>query len=146
MSDFLLSAKGMEAKFKPLQSNAGFLLDLEGHKIIALKLPSKVAKEISGQERQTSGGVLARLRAKLGFEPETEPWLTVTSVDNPLLEDCEKFGALVAPELTTATGTSIAMTDLAISASMPITEMEQPPENVECKDGLSKTSVPRTND
>jgi len=46
--------------------------------------------------------------------------LTVTSVDNLLPVESDKFGALVAQELTIATGTRITKTDLAISASVPI--------------------------
>lgn len=35
-----------------------FLFDLEGHSVIALKLASKVAKQVSGQEIKTSGGII----------------------------------------------------------------------------------------
>jgi hypothetical protein len=116
-------SKGEETAFKPIESNAGFLLDLEGRKVITLRVPSKVAEEFSGQKRQKSG-ILARLKAKLGFGRETEHWLTITSVDNPLLEEYDKFGAMVAQELTTATGTTITKSNLAISASVPITRTE----------------------
>jgi hypothetical protein len=119
-----LSSKSEERSFKPIESNAGFLLDLEGRKVITLRVPSKVAEEISGEEPQTSGGILSRLKAKLGFGRETEHWLTITSVDNPLLEDNDKFGAVVAQELTTATGTTITKSNLAISVSVPITRTE----------------------
>lgn len=136
MSRFPLSSKGKEATFTPLESNTGFLLNLEGRKVITLKVPSKVAKEISGQEPQTSGGVLSRLKTKLGFTPDTEQWLTVTSVDNPLLAEYDKFGALVAQQLTTATGTEITKANLAISASVPITGPEQAIDNVESDRGL----------
>jgi hypothetical protein len=128
--DLILSSKSIAPTFKAIQSNAGFLLDLEGHKIIALKLPSKIAKEISGQGRSI-GSILERVKSKLGLTSETERWLTVTSVNNPLLEQYEKFGTLVAQELSTATGTKIATTDLAISAGMPILGTESPAKNVE---------------
>ncbi len=129
----------MEATFKPLGSNSVFLLDLDGHKVIALKLPSKVANEVSGQKRHTSG-ILGRLKAKLGLTPESEQWLTVTSVDNPLLQEYDKFGALVAQELTTATGTTITETDLAISASIPIEDLESD-ENAEIEYASSKPGI-----
>jgi hypothetical protein len=90
--------------------------------VIALKLPNKVAKEICHQEQETSRNMLARLKAKLGFDAKPERWLTITSVDNPLLVESDKFGTLVAEELSTATGTKITDADLAVSASVPLTE------------------------
>lgn len=110
----------MDASLKPLETNPGFLLDLEGHKVVALRLPSRVVKKISGQEMETSGGILSKLKAKLRHAPETELWWTVTNVDNPLLEKSDRFKALVAHWLTTATGSTVNKADLAISASVPI--------------------------
>ena len=70
--------------------------------MIALKLASKVAEHISGQEND-SGGIISMLKAKLGLTSETERWFVVTSLNNPLLEEM-RFGALVADRLTKATG------------------------------------------
>ena len=45
--------RASEVFIKPLQNT--FLIDLEGHSVIALKLASKVAKQISGQENDSGG-------------------------------------------------------------------------------------------
>lgn len=128
MVKFPWSSKAEEASFKPLDGNASFLLNLEGHKVVALRLPTKVAMELSGQELLGSVGILSKLKAKLGLGSAavTEHWWTVTNVDNPMLDEHDKFEALVAQELTSATGTTINKSDLAISASVPINEDEQP--------------------
>jgi len=110
------------ASVKPLQNT--FLFDLEGHFVVALKLASKIAKQISGEDMKTSGGIVSSLKAKLGLTPRTERWFVVTSVDNPLLEEV-RFGALVADRLTKATGNTVAESDLAISASVPVTGVRE---------------------
>lgn len=119
-----------ETSFKPLDGNASFLLNLEGRKVVALRLPSRVAMELSGQELLGSVGVLSKLKAKLRLDSvaETEHWLTVTNVDDPLLDERDKLEALVAQELTTASGTAVNKSDLVISAIVPINGDEQPPE------------------
>jgi len=76
-----------EVSIKPLQNT--FLIDLEGHFVIALKLANKVAKQISGQENG-SGGIISKLKTKLGLTSETERWFVVTSLNNPYLR---KFGS-----------------------------------------------------
>jgi hypothetical protein len=132
MVKFPWSSKAEEISIKSLDSNAGFLLNLDGHKVIALRLPSEVAMELSGQELLESVGFLSKLKAKLGLGSvaETEHWLMVTNVDNPLLDEHDKLEALVAQELTNATGTAVNKSDLAISASVPINGDETPPQVV----------------
>lgn len=132
MLKFPWSLKAEETSFKPLDSSASFLLNLEGHRVLALRLPSKVAMELSGQELLESMGILSKLKAKLGrgSVAETAQWWTVTNVDNPLLDERDKFEALVAQELTNATGAAVNKSDLAISASVPIDGDEQSPEVV----------------
>ncbi len=114
------------ASVKPLQNT--FLFDLEGHSILAAKVASKVAKEISGQDMKSSGGIISKLKAKLGLTKETERWFVVTSVDNPLLAEPDKFGLQVAERLTKATGTAVSKTDLSISASAPVAGIKEKDE------------------
>jgi len=116
-----------EVSIKPLQST--FLIDLEGHSVIALKLASKVAKQISGQEN-SSGGIISKLKTKLGLTSETERWFVVTSLNNPLLEEIW-FGALVADRLTKATGTSITESELTISPAAGVGEKDDRFNSVE---------------
>lgn len=104
---------------KPLRNT--FLFDLEGNFVVAIKLSSKIAKQISGQDMESSGDIISKLKVKLGFAAGVERWFIVTSVDNPLLEEIAKFRSLVADELAKATGTAITESELAISASIPIT-------------------------
>ncbi len=137
MVKFPWSSKAEETSFKPLESNASFMLNLDGHKVVALRLPSKVAMELSGQELLEPAGMLSKLKAKLGLRTaaETEHWLTVTNVDNPLLDEHHKFEALVAQQLTTATGTPVNKSDLVISASVPI-DGDEPPDLVRHEERL----------
>ena len=121
-----------EASVKSLEGTSTYLLELEGHNILALRLPGKVAKEISGQDLAASGGILSRVKAKLGLSGETDRWrwFTVASADNPLLEQTDKFVALVTEELTKATGITITKSDLAISASVPISAVIEKDERI----------------
>lgn len=114
------------ASAKTLQNT--FLFDLEGHPVVTLKLASKIAKQISGQDLKTSGSIISKLKVKLGLTSETERWFVVTSVDNPLLEEVGKFGPKVAERLTKATGTAITESELAISASVPVTGVREKDE------------------
>jgi hypothetical protein len=115
--------RGMEEQvaFKALGNDAGFVLEVEGNKVIALKLPSKTAKELAGQS--TSIGTLARLLSKLNRQSDEagQEWLVVTGVQNPLLEDYDRFAGLVAQELTKASGTIVPLSTLIISAGSAVT-------------------------
>ena len=109
-----------EASVKSLEGASTYLMELEGHNILALRLPGKVAKEISSQDLATSG-ILSKFKARLGLGAVDQwRWFTVTSVDNPLLERTDRFAALVTGELTKATGITITKSDLAIAATVPI--------------------------
>jgi len=106
--------------FKPLDNGTAFVLNVEGHKVIAAKVSSKIAKEIAGQTSVVaSEGILSKLKAKLSHTLEIEQWLTVTNIENPLLQDYDRFGTLVAEQLATASGATITKSNLAISATVP---------------------------
>ena len=113
--------------------------NLEGHKTVAVRLPANVASEISGQDLLTSLGFFAKMKTKLRFTPEPESWLAVTSVDNPLLEQLDRFKALLVQHIAEATGKPVTKSNLAVSASIPVNGSEQLPEAV---DGLSSTATP----
>ena len=100
--------------------NTGFVLDVKGHKVVALRVSSKVATEIAGDGSLMSEGLLSRLKAKISHASETEQWLAVTSIENPLLEDHDNFGVLIARGLTEASGIAVEKSDLAIAASIRI--------------------------
>jgi hypothetical protein len=106
----------LKALVQPLDN--GFVLDLKGHKVVALKLPSRVAAGIAGGEF-TPEGLLSRLKGKI-HASENEQWLALTSIENPLLEDYESFGMLIAQSLTEASGLRVGKSDLTIAASIRI--------------------------
>jgi hypothetical protein len=54
------------------------------------------------------------------------PDLASRLVENPLSEEYDKFGSLVAQGFTNAIGIPVAKSDLAISVSVPIAGMRQP--------------------
>lgn len=125
MDTFPRSFEPTAVSVKSLQNN--FLFDLEGHFVVAIRLTSKVAKQISGQEMKTPGGIISKLKARVGLTPRADRWLIVTSVDNPLLEEIW-FGAVVADRLTKATGTTVTESELAISASVPVSGVREKDE------------------
>ena len=121
--------------FKVL-GDAGFILDVEGSKVIALKLPSRVAKEVTGQP--TSASVLTRLLSELTeHSDETEGWLVVTNAQNPLLRDNEKFENLVTQALTKASGNTVPLANLTISAGSVVTRIEKQDTAPNCALGIA---------
>jgi len=111
-------SKTAKPSFMPL--DACFVLNVTGHKVVALKLSSKIAREIAGDASVVSGGLRSKLEPKISRDSVTEQWLAVTSIENPLLEDCDKFGVLVAQVLTTASGVPVEKADLAIAGIIRI--------------------------
>lgn len=113
--------------FKPLDNDAGYVLEVEGYNAVALKLPGKIAKDIAGQDSSPGeDGMLGKLKTKIGRTSEADQeWLVVTNVGNTLLEDYDRFAALVAEGLTNASGGSVPISNLVISASIRITGMGQ---------------------
>ena len=121
---------------KPLEEGSCFLLDLEGHKVVTLRLQSKVAKEISGQDLAGPSGFFAKLKAKLKPNPESDRWLVVTNVDKPLLDRTGDLKTLIAGKLTDATGAAVTDSGLALCASVPVNGKEQAPEVPEDEVGI----------
>jgi hypothetical protein len=124
--------RGMQdqAAFKALGNDAGFILDVEGNRVIALKLPSKTVKELAGQPG--SEDILTRLLAKLSRQSDEagHQWLIVTSAQNPQLEDHDRFAGLVAQELTRASGTMIPLSTLTISAGSAVARKTETQDTV----------------
>jgi len=114
-----------DALLKSLGGGECFLLDFEGRKTVAVKLPANVTSEISGQALLISEGLFAKLKSKLGLTSEAESWLAVTSVDNPLLEQLDRFKSLLVEQLADATGKPVTKTDVAVSAGVPVNEEER---------------------
>jgi hypothetical protein len=108
--------------FKPLEINAGYVLEVEGYNAVALKLSGKVVNDIAQQEPQPGAkGMLAKLKAKFVTSEADQEWLIVTNVRNTMLEDYDRFAGLIAQALTSASGEPVSTSNLAISASIRIT-------------------------
>jgi hypothetical protein len=105
-----------DSGFKPLASNTSFLLDLDGHKAVALKLPGNIASEIAGQ--RGSGGIVERLKSMVG-RGSSDRWLILTSPHNPLLRD-SRFSTIVAERLTTGLGSEVQPKNLLLSGGAPL--------------------------
>jgi len=102
-----------EPTFKPLDNDAGFLLDIEGRKVVALKLPNNIAKEVAGQ-KSGALNVLAKL-AEFWRSVEPEQWLIVANMQKGFMNDPERFAALVARSLSKASGVTVPVSDLVIA-------------------------------
>lgn len=99
--------------FKPLDNDTGFLLDIEGCRVIALKLPGDVAKEVAGQ-KSGAGGVFAKL-VRLWHSVGLENWLIVANMQNGLMNESERFATLVADGLSKASGVTVPASGLVIA-------------------------------
>lgn len=117
-----------------LEDASCFLLDLQGRKVVTLRLPRNVARELSGQDLIPASGVLSKLKAMLRPDPETRRWLVVTSVDNPLLERLDDFKSLIAGNLSDESDTSVSPSSLSVCACVPINGREQAPEIIKDED------------
>ena len=113
----------MRGSVTPLEIDEGFLFKLEGHSVVSLKLPGKIAKQLSGQDLKAQG-IISQLKAKLSRNSEADQWLTLTIVDNPLLEELDRFRSVVAEGLRNAIGTTIDKRDLTIAATVPVNGVE----------------------
>jgi len=128
---------------KPLQTNTAYLLEFEDQEVLALRLPAKIAKQLSGQ-RLSVRNTVSRLKAKLRISSETEQWFTITNVDNPLLEQADSFETLMTKELTRVTGNKISKSDLAISVALPIAEVNEEDEDIAIEQGQTSSSRSRS--
>jgi len=101
--------------FKALDNDAGFLLDVEGRKVVALKLPGNTAREVAGQASLASG-MLAKL-AKFWHPTEPEHRLIIANMQNGLMKGTERFAVLVAQRLTEASGVVVSVSNLVMAGS-----------------------------
>jgi hypothetical protein len=109
--------------FKPLDNNAGFLLDIDGRRVVALKLPASVAKDIAGHDMSLTEGMLRKL-AVLWRSTEPDHWLIVANMENSLIGDYARFTALVADGLTQATGFTVPVENLVVSGGKSVAATE----------------------
>ncbi len=125
MASLSLFKNGKRSEIGPLDPNSGYVLDVEGHKVLALRVPGKIAREISGQA--STIGMLARLKARI-MRRETRingEWLILTNVQNPLLSDYDRFETRVAQELTDVSGIPVSASNLAVSCTSPVAKLEK---------------------
>jgi hypothetical protein len=94
--------------------------------VVALKLPGEVAKEVAGQ-KPVRRGALAKL-AKLLHNAEPEHWLIVANMQNVFLNDSERFAALVAENLSKASGVAVPASDLVIAGGNRLAKTEKQAE------------------
>ncbi len=118
------SEGGLRGSVAPLEIDGGFLFKIEGQSVVALKLPSNVSRQLSGQDMKAEG-IMSHLRARLKRSSEADRWITLTIVDNPLLEQLGRFRGLVAEGLSNAIGITIDKHDLAIAATVPVNGIDE---------------------
>ena len=110
-------------RFTPLRGHEGFILDMEGQKIVGIALEGGAAKEIAGGLTVgkvggigQAGGVGQLGGEVSGKQSKTDQkWLIVTNMQNPLLRDYDRFVVVTAKELSKATGSTIRRDDLVVS-------------------------------
>ena len=125
------SPKIVEAPLKPVGNSSSFILKLQDHYVLAVRLPKDAVREISGEALAPRGGIFSRFKAKMRFALQTETWLIVTSADNPMLEQFDNFQASLAQELASATGEPVSESNVSICATVALTKREQLEPGVE---------------
>ena len=84
--------------FKPLDHNAGFVLNVEGRKVVALKLPSV---ESSGLGPLLLSSILKRFKDTAERNNGTRlQWLVWTGTEGAVMDEYDRFAVLVARWLT----------------------------------------------
>jgi hypothetical protein len=97
--------------FQHLRGKAGVALDIQGQKVVAIRLPATIAREVAGQGAITPIGPAVGGR----YESQTDQkWLIVTNIQNPLLQDYDNFVLLAARGLTSASGSRVGLDDLIV--------------------------------
>ncbi|MGA3406801.1 MAG: hypothetical protein ABSD49_13800 [Candidatus Bathyarchaeia archaeon] len=66
--------------FEQLPGNAGFALDIEGNKILAVKLDREIVRELAGDANVGAGGAGGGVNSKTKAAMD---WLLVTNPQNP---------------------------------------------------------------
>lgn len=104
---------------EPIAGKSGYIMDIEGQKVVAVKLPSTVVKEVAGQ----AGVDLPKsLEGSAKFATETEQkWLLVTNMQNPLLREYDRLTLLASQGLTTASGAAVPRSNIVLSGGTGIT-------------------------
>jgi hypothetical protein len=110
---FPWSPENQASGYKPLDNDAGFLLDIGGRKIVALKLSGNVARKVAWQTPGISN-VLARF-AKVRRPAEPGRWLIVADLLNGSPNEHDNFPSLVARRLTDATGVTVEVSNLVMA-------------------------------
>jgi hypothetical protein len=111
--------RNSRATFKPLDNQAGFLLDVDGRRVVALKVPATVAKDIAGHDISLAEGMLRKF-AQLRRANEPSQWLVVANMENSLIGDNTRFRALVGEVLTQATGFPVTVENLVVSGNKSV--------------------------
>lgn len=101
-------------RFTPLRGRDGFVLDMEGQKIVGIALEGGAAREIAG------GVTISQVSGEISSKQSKtdQKWLIVTNMQNPLLRDYNRFVLLTAKELSKATGSIVRDDDLVVSISL----------------------------
>lgn len=99
--------------------NAGFALDVEGRKYVALKLERMRERDISGQAKVDAAG--AGGGARYASVSDTS-WLLIADKRNPMVYDgLGRLLELSSHALTNASGTQVMPTNILFSTSSSVT-------------------------
>jgi hypothetical protein len=106
-------------KVERLPGDSGYVLDVEGQKVVAVKLPTAVAREVAGQ---AGADLYKGVEGSAKYVAETEQnWLLVTNMHNPLLREYDKLTLLAAQGLTIASGSQIPQSNILVSGGTSVT-------------------------
>jgi hypothetical protein len=108
---------------EPIPGNGGYIMDIEGKKAIAVKLPGTTIRQIAGQAGAgPTTGVEAAASYAGGIDNK---WLVFTNMENPRIEEYNNFIVLASQGLTNASGSPVSQSNIVLTGSGAIRPQNQ---------------------
>jgi hypothetical protein len=132
---------------EPLDKNAGYKLDIQGSKFVALKLPLSSVWEIAGGVKLdamhgTEVGGSGKFASETGYK-----WALITNQQNPLIRDLDNLLVLASKALTNTSGSTISARNIVVSGTTPVTYHVEVVDSVSIgEDKINAKVIKKSND
>lgn len=101
-----------------IEGDSGYIIDIEGQKAVAVKLPGTVARQIAGQ---VGVGAAQGVGVSAGGATDTDQsWLVVTNMQNPTLQEYNRLTLLASQGLSNASGNQVPQSRIVLTGSTQI--------------------------
>ena len=108
---------------EPIPGNDGYVMDIDGQKAVAVKLPGNTIRQITGQ---AGAGPATGIEVAGSYAAGTEPkWLVFTNMQNPRIEEYNNFILLASRGLENVSGSPVSQSSIVLTASGAIRPQNQ---------------------